>query len=703
MPSNSQQPIDVDAFDEINPRLHAKSDPSAAIVISDDEDEVVEVAVKLQPRDTRTRTSSADSDVAIVRPKAAAPDHNGVINLVSDDEEEAPKFNATKSTSATGKNGRRVAARRTPADVKPGLVAGSSKNQISRNRVTGTSQTPDVKPVVNASGSEPLRINKGPKSTIPHSLKGKGKRKADDVDSDEEYSYEHMSGLYPFRHPTEAPKDKERRWQLRAEPVQEVVQPILFKKPPYAHISTNPGFATIPRASSPDMYIWDFLRKSKFAPLSRIPPRFCSRKRPRLSEALDVDHYHLNHEFRRAGGSINKILQHDERVVICSNTAGGNVAGDTDPYNKPGTLISFSKRDPLKILDLEQGQQENLYGTHFSVHNIAYDPISKTLASSGADKNVRTWKFKEDDDSGNAYSELRPYRYTAKSKTTAPHDLAFQPGASILAVGEQRMTIENLATATSHAFHLVDAKREQGAHVTGAIAWGSAASSSLVFALSEPVMKDDYRGYHKAFDVEAITTLFAFDAPEAGDALCVDPAGDIVALVTNGGSESFLRIYDVRRQGGMAVRTRALEPFAKSSEDREVNNIAFSPDSLYLAIGRDDNCTHVYDSRMLGRGVLYNFCHKTSSDSKKSNSYGVVCVQWLESRLGRLGLVTGGNDGCVRLWDPLHAKDDGLVLAQAHSDIACFSFGDPFKGEHRLVVGDSDGTVYVMDGHAGGM
>lgn len=56
--------------------------------------------------------------------------------------------------------------------------------------------------------------------------------------------------------------------------------------------------------------------------------------------------------------------------------------------------------------------------------------------------------------------------------------------------------------------------------------------------------------------------------------------------------------------------------------------------------------------------------------------------------------------GCVRLWDPLQAKENkwdpvqgkmekkeiGLVLAQADSDIACFSLGDPFKGEHRLVV-----------------
>ncbi|KAJ7656388.1 quinon protein alcohol dehydrogenase-like superfamily, partial [Mycena polygramma] len=261
-------------------------------------------------------------------------------------------------------------------------------------------------------------------------------------------------------------------------------------------------------------------------------------------------------------------------------------------------------------------------------------------------------------------------------------------------------------------------------HRTGAIAWGSGVSSSLIIALSEPVGDTIPVGYHHAFDIEATRTAFTFVAPEAGDALAVDPTGDRAALVTTDETNSFPRIYDIRTQNGTAMQVQSLEPFPEKAS-REMNSVAFSPDGIYLALGRADNCTHVYDSRMLKsgmlqRGVLYNFRHSqvrfSPATPENQLLFGVVGVRWVASRSTRLGLVTGGNDGCVRLWDPLRANEPGgTVLAQADSDVAHFMLGDRFKGEHELVVcvmflllyfdshlcsGDSDGSVYVMDGHA---
>ena len=43
----------------------------------------------------------------------------------------------------------------------------------------------------------------------------------------------------------------------------------------------------------------------------------------------------------------------------------------------------------------------------------------------------------------------------------------------------------------------------------------------------------------------------------------------------------------------------------------------------------------------------------------------------------------------MRLWDPLRAaesKKNGIILAEVNSDVAHFSLGDHFKGEHQLVV-----------------
>ncbi|KAJ6581934.1 WD40-repeat-containing domain protein [Mycena capillaripes] len=684
----ASQAIDVDDFPGTNLKIHPKdkrSSTSTPIVISDDEAETV--AKPLASRNTETRSRSKDLDIEILAHKPAVPN---VVDLVSDDEQVDSKH--IRSSSAKGK----IMSTR---DVSSNMKRQISVAPTSFLKRSSSSTAIDIKPLVNASGSCHRRktIYKGPELTIkqePRVIKPKTEGPQIDTE-DSEDEYEHTTMLRPYEWPSSLPRE---RLEPPAEPAQESTEPWPSKKRRYVNISSGllPPMST---ASSSSTDLWDVLRDLRVLPYFRPRPRFLSRKRPQLGEALDMDHYVKAHHFRRAGGSINGILQHDGRVVVCSNTAGGNATGETDPYNKPGTLISWCKRDPSKILDLEQGEEANLFRKHYSVHSIAFDPVSNILASSGADKHVRTWDF-DAVDVDEPYSGSLSYQYKVRSRTASPHDLAFKPGASILAVGEQRLTIEDLSVANgkSHTFDLVH-KRDQDAHITGALAWGSGLSSSLIFVLSEPVDNDNPDGHHHAFDVQALTPLFKFDAPEAGDALCVDSTGDTAALVTNDGVKSLLRIYDIRRKNSVANQTQQLERF--TSREHEVNCMAFSSDSIYLALGRDDNRTHVYDSRMLERGVLYNFQHSEMRFSSRDQKFfGVVGVKWAESRFGRLGLVTGGNDGCIRLWDPLRANDGGTVLAQADSDIAYFTLGDRFKGEHELVMGDSDGAVYIMDGHA---
>ncbi|KAJ7180966.1 WD40-repeat-containing domain protein [Mycena filopes] len=494
----------------------------------------------------------------------------------------------------------------------------------------------------------------------------------DPLDPQEEYDV-----LRPFEHPAISAM----RIEAPPEPDPEIDDPVLPRKRRYVDISSAPRPSSSRQTWAPKgVFIWDALRK--FRPRSEPRPRFRS-KRPRLGEALDMDHYVTAHRFRQAGGSINRILQHDGRVVVCSNTAGGNATAELDPYNKAGTLISWSKREPSKVVDLEQGSHTNLAAPHYSVHSIAYDPTRNILASSGDERTSLAFK--------------------AQGEFVPTHDLAFKPGESLLAVGERQLTIQNLATddGRPHTFDLVD-RKERNAHVTGPIAWGHDRTASLIFASSEPAVKNDNRGRHQAFDTAALRPAFRLhtsDQGDAGDALCVDPTGNTAALVTNDGVDSMLRIYDVGNRDSSPVQQRRLETF--TTPDHEVNSIAFSPDSIYLAIGRDDNCTHVYDSRMLGRGILCNFRHFEADSSNGQNFYGVVKVHWVASRqTGRLGLVTGGNDGCVRLFNPLGGEQQGVVLAQADSDIAYFSVGDRFNGDHELVVGDSAGAVYIADGHA---
>jgi len=242
---------------------------------------------------------------------------------------------------------------------------------------------------------------------------------------------------------------------------------------------------------------------------------------------------------------------------------------------------------------------------------------------------------------------------------------------------------------------------------TGAIKWGCGATSSLLFACSESLEDiGEKTASHKAFDVAHEAESFTFDLREDGDALAVDPLGDRVAIFTvkrdpNAKDEEeaenvgirTLRLYDVRHKDGREIDQLTLE-------SSEVKYASFSPDGIYLAVGRADGHIHVYDSRNFDR-LLYDFSHDGPSRVYPGNdNYGVTHMEWRNLHNNRLGLLSGGPDGCVRLWQPHCAprtKQQGKIIAQVNADVGYFSVGNRFEGEHDLVVGDGDGEISFFD------
>jgi len=251
---------------------------------------------------------------------------------------------------------------------------------------------------------------------------------------------------------------------------------------------------------------------------------------------------------------------------------------------------------------------------------------------------------------------------------------------------------------------IVPSKRN---HDVGALVWGSGPTSGILFASSEP--QNDIRtdGYHRALDAEYTRVAYSLGDNEAGDAIAIDQTGSTLALVTRNSEESddgqsdinlnILRLFDVRRNDSRTTQTIRIN-FSPTFAG-EVSTAVFSPDNYYLALARNDNCTQVFDCRNLSRGALYNFQHTgTSRISPENLSFGIVKAEWVETSTRRLGLVTGGEDGCVRLWDPLvSAENNGTILAQVNADVGYFSLGDRFDKEYQLVVGDNDGRVYIYN------
>lgn len=202
-------------------------------------------------------------------------------------------------------------------------------------------------------------------------------------------------------------------------------------------------------------------------------------------------------------------------------------------------------------------------------------------------------------------------------------------------------------------------------HSVGAINWGREETSSYLFASSEPSDRQDYTGFHRAYDIRSQKFVYSFSAQESGDAMAVEhfgepksscvirsieirdiSSGQRLALFTRGSMEShILRLYDIQRKNGRnPITTISLNDFVT---DGEVNCATFSPDGIYLAAARNDNIVDVYDSRNLEEGPLYKFKHQDPNHGTPGiESYGIVEAQWVTGFNGRgLGLISGGNDG----------------------------------------------------------
>jgi WD40 repeat protein len=125
----------------------------------------------------------------------------------------------------------------------------------------------------------------------------------------------------------------------------------------------------------------------------------------------------------------------------------------------------------------------------------------------------------------------------------------------------------------------------------------------------------------------------------------------------------------------------------------DVSTMGFSPDDIYLALGKEDNAIEVWDSRFVSSTPFLKMKH-FNGDLPQQETYGIARhLQWVEGRhrFGTgLGLVTGGDGGCVRLWDIQRAQgqpESESVLAESPFSISTLLIPDPATyPEVRLIL-----------------
>ncbi|ESK97840.1 wd-40 repeat-containing protein [Moniliophthora roreri MCA 2997] len=438
--------------------------------------------------------------------------------------------------------------------------------------------------------------------------------------------------------------------------------------------------------------------------------------------------------FKTSAGAIGKIVQKEGCVAIASAVCGGGEDYPDErpnPYNKAGTIVIHKEDSAPFILHGHRHKTRTSAATmwtkYYTVTDIQFSEVpddpetssTSILASCANDKTVCIWRH-WDKLPGNNYTEDGLIEFQNDMQDDAdtlrfeisPRQLAFNSkNSSVFAVAEKNVSICRVYQESTKVS--ASCRMARKGYNTLSILWGSGPTSGYLFACSEPITNNQWTGHHKCFDGEG-NFIFKMRREESrkseemdsADAMTLSPDGTTLALFTCTETQNFLYLYDAAHKQERPTSiltlpkiTPPLNPY--NDEQGAVNCASYSPDGIYLAIGRSDNHTHIYDSRMLGRGVLYDFEHTgPSRASPGTSSYGVNSVGWIESRHHRLGLVTGGSDGCVRMWKPLQGAnlENGRVLAEAGADIGCFSLGDRYERQHELVVGDADGTVYVWDG-----
>ncbi|KAF5361922.1 hypothetical protein D9756_002270 [Leucocoprinus leucothites] len=490
---------------------------------------------------------------------------------------------------------------------------------------------------------------------------------------------------------------------------------------------TSRGDAKSVRVPKTDQgFLWE-----KFAQLKKGS----SASRPlRKPSKLDIDHGHrrtlvvtkpmrTRTLFKSGPGAVNRIEQHGGWLAVgCSRTGGQADYPDEEPeaYNCGGSLFTWNqqtfipKRGHCRVprphndiiysrihsedsedseadeeerrRDFKHDNVENLFEKHYTVNDVKFNNSGSRFVSTGMDKKVKVWRKKEKEN-------WIGYDLDVYSERT-PNDIVFQPGdkdSNVVAVCVKDIHVYPNLTRQARQSKVV-LKLGSGSNTdynTGSMLWDTE-RQNILYASSEPV-DDGQPGVHKAFDANTGRARLKFKVNEAGDAMALSSHGTL-ALATQGDNKHFLRLFDIDRLDPHHTQEIAINPFVppvRSSESlwsAEVSCMTFSPDGV-----------------MIGRGVMQEYRHEPAafiSDSRHE-LFGIVRAQWISTRSGQYALLSGGEDGCVRLWNPMWSIEElsnGRAIAEVDSDIGVFSVGDPFKGEYELVVGDSSGVVRIFEG-----
>jgi WD40 repeat protein len=405
----------------------------------------------------------------------------------------------------------------------------------------------------------------------------------------------------------------------------------------------------------------------------------------------------------------------DHTVRVWDKTTGSVHALDVGGHGKvwsvafrPGGLFIATGSDDgtLQVWDAATGAKvgKTMRQTG-AVYSVAFSPNGQRIATGNSDAAVRVWDWV----SGAEVVRQR----SGDDPQILVRSVAFSPGGDRLVSGDDSGTVRLWDVRTGHQ------KAEFAADKTVM----SVAFSPEDVHGADRVAVGRIDGAIQLLDGQTLAPLGgSFKHPNSVNSVAFSPGG---TRIVSGGSDNTVRVWDSTTHapigapltghhgevssvafngdatrivsGGLDGSVRVWDavaglPIPAGQGDR-VAAVAFSPDGQRIASGGTDGTVMLWNT---DRGVPTGRLGASSTDRKLS----ITSLAF--SRDDRL--VTGGQDGVLRLWDLTTLKTPpGTRLA---ADVSSESAGAPIRSVavstdgSRIVSGDMNGGVRVWDGHS---
>lgn len=177
-----------------------------------------------------------------------------------------------------------------------------------------------------------------------------------------------------------------------------------------------------------------------------------------------------------------------------------------------------------------------------------------------------------------------------------------------------------------------------------------------------------------------------FDVSSAQKNTFAVTSGPRVLLYGKSASAAISRKLDREVQGLKSITSPQVQADRKISTGGPAYCASFRSDGKLLLIGASDACVKVFDTST--RATLKSFNHE---DHKTVRGH-VRAVAWINTRQ----MVSGGDDGIVRIWD--FSSDKPIFSLHGHGDaVRSVVVVQKRKGEHKLVTGSYDHSIRIWD------